>query len=391
MISALEVSEVRKDKLRPYTGRSNRGRNLLIAAVVLVLISSFLFYTYRTDEDFQRAVQSLLTVFRPGARPDPSPEPPPLIPSSGTPEGGGEPPPAEGAEQPAPPSGAEGRLLYCSPAQLADPDAAVRWVRESGYDGLLVDLKQTGGSIAYRSQLQNDAALQAVSPEAYDLAALAALCRAQGLSLVGRLSTFADHIAPGHQRGSAVTVASGVAFLDGNYQRSLDPYKAPALDYLALLVEEAAGMGVSDILLTDLQFPHYGKLSLISYGGERSKPDQLLYCISLLTERAAIGGARVSVGLPLRAFTDSAYAEAAGQTFAQQLTCALAVRLQSSDPLAQVLAGERPMEASLEPLMLLLDSFADAPLTLSLTADPAFAQTVFEASGAKRLLLSIPQ
>ena len=372
----------KKDRFHPYTGRSNRTRNVLIGLLLFALFCAFLTYTYRTDAEFRAAVGSLTAIFRGESSPRQTDPTTPTGPTGS----GGEGLPTEPYEgQPLnmqqAHAASSGNLLYRAPEQLADPASAVELAAQSGYDGLLVDLKQSGGAVVYRSRLESGAVQQAMAPGAYDLEALAALCEERGLYLVGRLSTFADHIAPGAMPGSGVAVASGVVFLDGNYRRNLDPYRELAMEYLAALAEEAASMGVRELLLSDVAFPHYGKISLIVYGGERSKPDQLLHCIDQLRDAAAAHGAIVSVELPLNVFLDPDYAQVSGQEFAPRLSCGVVLR---SGMTAELMAEPE--------LQLLQDAVARLPedLTRSVLLSSATLEAalpVFTQSGVERLFL----
>ena len=196
---------------------------------------------------------------------------------------------------------------------------AVREAAQSGAAGVVVELKLSGGQLAYQSSLQNDAVAKASSEDSFDLEALHTLCRENGLFLVGRFSAFLDHLAAGALPDACTCVEGGVPFLDANYQRSLDPYRPQALSYLTLLLEEICP-SVDCVLLSDLAFPSYGKLSLIDYPDTPDKASQLLSCLGELQNTAEGLGTALWLEIPLQALTDETYAAASGQTYLEQLS-----------------------------------------------------------------------
>jgi len=340
----------------------------------------FVVYTYRTDDGFRQAVASVLTVFQQKGvyaasksnAADSSVSHKENLDSSSSDE-----------DLLGKPSTRMGKsLLYIPSTALHNPDSVISMAKESGYDGIVVDLKVQGGAIEYLSNIDTEAVRRAQSAEAYDLHNVALRCAEQGMRLVGRLSAFADHQAPASIQGSGVLVSSGVFFLDGNYQRSLDPYRAPALEYVAALLREVIQQGVNEVIVADVRFPYYGRVNLVLYDEVRPKPEQLMRCIAYLCETAAGESADVvlSVELPMRAFYDADYASSAGQLFASQLVAPLIVSLSSADLLR--------FSTDLHLLSTLLENLpSDFPLTLSIPQETVSAQALQDAVNAQRLII----
>ncbi|MBQ3391517.1 MAG: hypothetical protein IJG56_03860 [Clostridia bacterium] len=196
----------------------------------------------------------------------------------------------------------------------ASLEEAVQRAVAQGADGIMVDLKQSGGEILYRSSLGEEAVVKALSSDPYSLEELSALCWQHDLLLIGRMSTFSDSLAASHIAGSYLTVESGVAFLDGYNKRNLDPYREAALAYLTRLAEEAAPY-LDGMILSDLTFPSYGKPYLIALPQSPDKGSQLLFCAQELARVVSQQGAAVWIELPVRALTDASYASVSGQTY----------------------------------------------------------------------------
>ncbi len=312
---------------RPYTGRRST-KPLLIVCLVALLTALFLLHTYRTNADFHAAVTSIAATLR-GERQTPpaevtTPTKPPAFGDqspSNTPqdEPDGNNPEASANAPAVGLSDQEGLLMTLSLEALQQPQQAVQQARSQGARGVVVDLKLQGGVIAYNSALEEPAVATALSPTPYDLQALATLCRENDLMLIGRLSTFLDHLAAVNVTGACVAVRGGVPFLDGNYQRSLDPYREQSLSYLSLLVDEVCAH-LDCLLLSDLAFPSYGKLSLIDYPSAPGKAEQLLSCLETLQERANLQDTALWIELPSQALTDATYASASGQTYLSALS-----------------------------------------------------------------------
>ena len=359
---------------RRYTGRK-RVRPIWILCAILLLAALFLLYSWRTDPNFREAVSHLTATHgqeEPAADEANTDTPsPPDAPSSDAPSSDGETSSDGPSDSPLPENSAgllpEGLLLTLSPERVRqDMASAVREAAELGAAGVVVDLKQQGGEILYRSSPQNAAVARAMSEDAFDLEALRILCRENGLLLVGRFSAFLDHLAAGALPDACTCVEGGVPFLDGNYRRSLDPYRTQALSYLTLLLEEICPM-VDCILLSDLAFPSYGKLSLIDYPDAPDKASQLLSCLGGLQDTAQGLGSALWLEVPHQALTDQAYAAASGQTYLEQLS-----REDGAPPVVLSLPDGMAQEALRQSLSLLPASL-QATLLLHAPAEQALS------------------
>ena len=241
---------------RRYTGRKNT-RPLWIFCLLLLLAALLLLYCWQTNAQFRSAVARFTGSLQGQDEPTPAgaDEPAPLPPEQSSPlqEPDPQTPPSQQPDPVQPQSPfPKGLLLTLSAAQLEqDMEQAVREAAQSGAAGVVVELKLSGGQLAYQSSLQNDAVAKASSEDSFDLEALHTLCRENGLFLVGRFSAFLDHLAAGALPDACTCVEGGVPFLDANYQRSLDPYRPQALSYLTLLLEEICP-SVDCVLLSDL-------------------------------------------------------------------------------------------------------------------------------------------
>ena len=285
-------------KLQPYRRRGGKWKNTAIFTLLILILVFFSVYTYNTNDDFRSAVLDIAAAFR-GEKPS-------------SPNGGG-----SGSEGDVSTPNLDGDVdldglpnsknRSVSGPVLRFGDVTLDEAVAADAYGVIVDLKLTGGEVSYISSVAG--AEKAILSDAFDLKALSDLCHEKNLMLWGRLSAFTDNAAPRNILNSGVTVSSGVLFLDANYLLNLDPYKKPAADYITALAKEAVSLGVDMILLADVCFPAYGRLSLIDYPAAPTKQQQLgdfIFSLSTLP---------ITVEIPMRALYDEVWRETAGYGF----------------------------------------------------------------------------
>jgi hypothetical protein len=152
------------------------------------------------------------------------------------------------------------RIAYLPAASLADIPAFLSTL-PADINAVMVDLKDSGGQLLYRSANPRALQWEAVAEGATDLASLADTLKAEGYHLVARMQTFSDPIAA---RGDRVQNPikyqnSDMLWLD-NYANQggkawLNPYAPSARSYLVELAVEMAQQGAAMVVLDGMRFP----------------------------------------------------------------------------------------------------------------------------------------
>ena len=189
-------------------------------------------------------------------------------------------PAAPAAQESDPPPVTGLRACYIPASRLLAGEALsfVEGTGVEGYNAVMIDLKDTGGSVLYRSNLELVAQAGAQSENAVDLGALCAAGPEAGYQVIGRVQAFCDPLAPKGQEMAAVKyMNSDWGWLDAEAERGgkpwLNPYSPIAQSYITDIALEAIGAGVDTILLDSVQFPEGYGLQYATYGEwSQSKP-----------------------------------------------------------------------------------------------------------------------
>lgn len=139
-----------------------------------------------------------------------------------------------------------------------------------GYTGAVFTLKDADGLVLYQSALEDVTGNTAQTAQRYDLPAVIAKIKAAGLTPVGRLWAFDDHIA-----GRKLTDATvKFNYTETNWIHNdkeagghtwLNPVNERAQGYILDLMTEAADNGLEVLILEGVQFPTGYSLELATY------------------------------------------------------------------------------------------------------------------------------
>ena len=139
-----------------------------------------------------------------------------------------------------------------------------------GYTGAVFTLKDADGLVLYQSALEDVTGNTAQTAQRYDLPAVIAKIKAAGLTPVGRLWAFDDHIA-----GRKLTDATvKFNYTETNWIHNdkeagghtwLNPVSERAQGYILDLMTEAADNGLEVLILEGVQFPTGYSLELATY------------------------------------------------------------------------------------------------------------------------------
>lgn len=143
----------------------------------------------------------------------------------------------------------------------------------------LIDLKNARGQVLYQSQVGQGFGAQIVHEQAIDLTATVSELEAAGYQVAGRLCAFRDALAPYAQGKAAVKYQdSDWTWLDNSQEEGgqpwLNPYSPIAQSYISDLANEAAGMGVKLLFITNIQFPEGLGRHLATFGANSATQSQ---------------------------------------------------------------------------------------------------------------------
>lgn len=275
------MSKVYKVRRYSYDQR-RRGRHRIIRTIALVLVLAGLaaagwfaydpiyeFVTNRTNRSREESSQS-----------EPAPQ------STSQQQSGAEASEVfgEGTPEPGPAETLPEVTAYLPQYALTGGDLQARLaaLKNQGVQGVLFDLKGSDGRVMYSSTLESVAANAAQTDTPYDLRQTVPAVREAGLIPVGRIYAFKDHVATAHMYDAAVKyMDSKINWLDNSRASGgrswLNPANEEARAYVLEIAQEAAGAGLTQIVLDGVQFPEGYALDLATYGvqGTLNKSDIL--------------------------------------------------------------------------------------------------------------------
>lgn len=139
-----------------------------------------------------------------------------------------------------------------------------------GCTGAVFTLKDSDGLVLYQSALEDVTGNAAQTAQRYDLAAVITKIKAAGLTPVGRLWAFDDHIAARKMPEAMVkynyTETNWIHNdKDAGGHTWLNPVSERAQGYILSLLQEAADYGLEAVILEGVQFPTGYSLNLATY------------------------------------------------------------------------------------------------------------------------------
>lgn len=198
------------------------------------------------------------------------------------------------------------RALYV-PAEGINEESINSYVaalNSRGANALILQLKPAGGQLAWKSAVY-EAEAYGASGE-YDISSLVQSLKDREIYLVAELSCFADELMATRNTPLAITDFFGEVYSDsaGTW---LDPYNHNVRNYIISLMDELAGLGFDEILLTNLSHPAIGDDTIINYSQPlSSQPDPVTVicnCALKFTDAMESSHVRVSAKVNLSALS----------------------------------------------------------------------------------------
>ena len=285
---------------RPYRGlRAQRRRrrirmviSLFLVVVLLLMLAYWLLQDYIVFSDGEVRVQLPWSQqqTQQQAQPPTDEEEPPLV-IEGEEENNDSPAQSE--------SELSQRTVAADTARLGEESYRQQLLAlyEAGaIDSVMVTLKDEDGVLTYPSSIPAVQGTSALSSDAQQVGEGLAALREAGVELVGVIWACTDNQMPMIDRSTSVHVEEGVNWLDRNSNRHLDPTSSSAIAYLNAIVEEAAQLGVGEIVLADWSFPTQGQLDLCVYAqNDADRTQALANGLAQFQQTAQQNGAVLSI------------------------------------------------------------------------------------------------
>jgi hypothetical protein len=204
------------------------------------------------------------------------------------------------------------RAVYMPPSAVLSAAERVRFLEglPGEINAVMLDIKDSDGSVLFKTDVNEATEWATVSPGAIDLSALSGELEERGLALIARMGTFGDVMASIANKELAVQYrAPGTAWLDdfaeNGGRRWLNPYDKTARKYLIDLAADAAKKGAAMVVLNDLHFPR-NSMTSDAYFGETAGITRA-GCLKTFADEATLAveraGGRLCVLMPVSALT----------------------------------------------------------------------------------------
>lgn len=174
-----------------------------------------------------------------------------------------------------------------------------------GVNTVLVESKDSGGTVYFSSENEVAAKAKAVSDTPFDAAETAKAIHEKGMRASAVVYAFRDPLVSRNVKSMAVTYGnSETRWLDNSADLGgkswLNPCSEEAQDYIISLAVELTKAGFDDIVLEGVQFPSGVGLDKAGYGliGSFSRRDILRDFVADITSAVEGVGGRVTVGIP---------------------------------------------------------------------------------------------
>lgn len=161
------------------------------------------------------------------------------------------------------------KALYASAASAGTPDKLNRLISmidQTEANALVVDIKDSSGTVYYDSQVPLAREIGAVDP-AYDARQLLQVLHQHGIYAIARLVCFEDpKLAEKHPEWAIHDSRTGGLWRDFNGLAWVNAHRSEVWDYDVALAKEAADLGFDEVQLDYVRFPSDGPLDRAQYG-----------------------------------------------------------------------------------------------------------------------------
>ena len=161
-----------------------------------------------------------------------------------------------------------------------------------------VELKDKTGVLYYQSAVELAATCKAISPNAFDAAALATLIREKGFTPAARIYALEDDIASHASYNTSYLYQNqDITWLDRAADQGgrswLNPYMPAAVEYLSDLTQEITAAGFEELFVCSIQYPDSRYRTEMGLGPNQNSmtaTEALQNVLDRMTAAAAVSG-----------------------------------------------------------------------------------------------------
>lgn len=161
---------------------------------------------------------------------------------------------------------------------------AAQAVTDAGGSALVVEMKAADGKLAWQSQTELAASLNANAADNGAADAIRELAQNGDLRLIARVHCFKDPLLADARIGTLLT-PGGSVWYDFYGARWSSPVNQQVTDYLSALCLELADMGFDEILLDDAGYPWQGEVNVLAT--DDSRPEDRTVPVAAFLQRIA--------------------------------------------------------------------------------------------------------
>jgi len=200
-----------------------------------------------------------------------------------------------------PPAAIHGLYLTSwSAGSSAKVEATIAFMKRTGLNAVVIDIKDYSGYLAYRTGIPEAVASGAES-DIRILRPNAVIKRFhdEGFYIIGRVTVFQDPIiAKAHPEWALQSKTTGKTWTDNNKLAWLDAAGKPAWDYVVSIAKDAIARGFDEVNFDYIRFASDGNLSAIAYPFWDMKTSRASVIAKFFAYlRQQLAGARISADL----------------------------------------------------------------------------------------------
>lgn len=269
------------------TKKTRNNRNLVLAAILLVLTVALVFLLKAITSQPERigqisptpevTVSPTATPASPSPSPTDTVTPTPTAPSASPSETPTQTPDTHGDNQRSTRTYDEPvRALYLNPTSVRSKlDHYIELANKTEINAYVIDIKSDEGRIMYDSDLPDVNAAKGDTP-GFDIRTVTQKLHDNNIRVIARMVTFKDSTMTAYKPELAIKTASGQPFKQkessGSYSMWLDATNQASWDYVASVAKEAVNFGFDEIQFDYIRFPEttlYDYTINLAEGAER--------------------------------------------------------------------------------------------------------------------------
>lgn len=169
------------------------------------------------------------------------------------------------------------KALYMPYEKMGDDEYIkdlIKEIKKKNANSVVIDFKTAEGRLCYTSLNENAIMASAALYDNDTVRRAIALFSQADIAVAGRIFCFSDsRLAEADGDVAVKYMGTEVNWLDGSTDSGgnawLNPYSKSVRDYVAAVAKEISNLGVSVVILEDLQFPSTGNTASATYPGEK--------------------------------------------------------------------------------------------------------------------------